>query len=238
MKVIFAFSGGVSLATSNIDVDYTLGASQRFQERPTLAQLLQPLCKLPVSEFIFITHHQENQLRTYMNANYSTLPVSFVKQTEEKGLGHTISLAGDRISDEPVLIVTEDTILDLDWTSFTQSNASRIAVRRVIDERPYGLVELRKGVVGCLIHKPRRTDLALAGCYFIRESKLLFQCLHELIESNRRDGEYQLTNALQRMIDRNVEMQVQEVELVNQEGTSELKNILGINLEILNGVER
>ena len=33
-----------------------------------------------------------------MNANYSGIPVSFVEQTENKGLGHTVSLASDYIS--------------------------------------------------------------------------------------------------------------------------------------------
>ena len=116
-----------------------------------------------------------------------------------------------------MLIVDPDTMLDIDWVSFSKSEYSTIAVRRVIDERPYGLVELREGRVGCLIQKPRRTDLMLAGCYFVRESKMLFQCLHDLIQAGRRwRGEYQLTDALQKMIELGVEMQIQEVESSTQ----------------------
>lgn len=237
MKVIFPFTGDVSLSMQHIDIDHTLGFQQRFQERPTLTDLLEPLCKLSVSEFIFITSHQEKQIRAYIDANYSRLPVSFVEKIEEKGLGHTVSLASEYISNEPLLIVVGDTLLDLDWISFSQSSCSMIAVERVVDERPYGLVELREGIVGCLIHKPRRTDLALAGCFFIRESKLLFECLQELIQYGQpRNGGYQLTNALQRMIDSGVEMRVQEVELMNQEEVYKSSNILGANFETLNGV--
>ena len=157
---------------------------------------LKPLRKLPISEFIFIVSHQDDEIRSYMDPDYSGIPVSFVEQTENKGLGHTVSLASDYISDEPILIVGGDAILDMDWTSFSQSEYSTIAVQRIIDERPYGLVELREGMVGCLIQKPRRTDLAIAGCYFIRESQLLFQCLHDLIRARQRwNGEYQLTDA-------------------------------------------
>ena len=172
-----------------------------------------------------------------MDANYTEMPVSFVEQRENKGLGYTVSLASDYVSEEPVLIVDPNAIFDMDWVSFSESESSTIAVRRVVDERPYGLVELREGMVGCLIQKPRRTDLAITGCYFIRESKMLFQCLHDLIQTGwQRNGEYQLTDALQQMIEHGIEMQIQEVELTNQEDLYELNNFFGTNLRPLNCV--
>ena len=235
MKVIFPFAERMPCLTPC--PHHRLEPPLECNERPTLAHLLEPLCKLPVSEFIFIVDDQNDQIRSYMGANYSDIPVSFVEQTEDKGLGHTVSLAGDHISDEPLLIVDGDAILDMNWTSFSQSEYSTIAVRRVVDEKPYGLVELREGMVGCLIQKPRRTDLAIAGCYFIRESQLLFQCLHDLIQTERRrNGAYQLTDALQQMIELGVEMQIQEVELANQEDPYELNNVFGTDLGPLNNM--
>lgn len=235
MKVIFPFTERMPCLTpyTHHRLEPPLGCNGR----PTLAHLLEPLCKFPVSEFIFIVDDQNDQIRSYMGANYRDIPVSFVEQTEDKGLGHTVSLAGDHISDEPILIVDGDAILDMNWTSFCQSEYSTIAVRRVVDEKPYGLVELREGMVGCLIQKPRRTDLAIAGCYFIRESRMLFQCLHDLIRAERRrNGEYQLTDALQQMIELGVEIQIQEVELADQENTYELSNLFDTDLGPSNSV--
>lgn len=225
MKVIFPFIEHVP----------SLSPHTNCTSEPTLAQLLDPLGRLPVSEFIFVVRNKADQIQSYMKTNHSNIPISFIQQTAEKGLGHTVSLASDYVSEEPVLIVGGDAILNLDWTSFSQSQYSTIAVRRIVDQRPYGLVELREGIVGCLIQKPRRTDLAIAGCYFIRESQLLFQCLHNLIQTGRqKNGEYQLTDALQQMIERGVEMQVQEVELIEQENPYELGNFFSTQLESLN----
>jgi glucose-1-phosphate thymidylyltransferase len=230
MKVIFPFAEHVPPLTRR--KNYTPEPLLRCEAQPTLAHLIEPLCKLPVSEFIFVISYQDDEIRSYMDANYSEMPVSFVEQREEKGLGHTVSLASDYVSDEPILIVVGDALLDLDWVSLSQSEYSTIAVRRIIDERPYGLVELREGLVGCLIQKPQRTDLAIAGCYFIRESKMLFQCLHGLMYAKRqKNGEYQLTDALQQMIELGVEMQIQEVELANQEDTYQLKNLFDTDLK-------
>ena len=235
MKVIFPFAEHVPRLTSckNRPSQSLLPCDGR----PLLAHLLEPLCKLPVSEFIFIVDDQSDQIRSYMGANYRDIPVSFVEQTENKGLGHTVSLASDYVSHEPILIVVGDAVLDMDWTSFSQSEYSTIAVQRIVDERPYGLVELREGMVGCLIQKPRRTDLAIAGCYCIRESQLLFQCLHDLIRMERcRNGEYQLTDALQQMIELGVEIQIQEVELANQEDLYQLNNVFDTDLGPLNNM--
>lgn len=237
MKVIFPFAERVPCLTPG--TNRMLEPRLTSEVQPTLTQLLDPLCKLPISGFIFFVSHKADQIQSYMAANHSQIPISFIEQTEEKGLGHTVSLAGDYVSEEPVLIVGGDVILNLDWTSFSQSQYSTIAVRRIIDERPYGLVELREGIVGCLIQKPRRTDLAIAGCYFIRESKLLFQCLHNLIQTGRqKNGEYQLTDALQQMIEQGVEMQVQEVELADQENPYELDSFFSTQLESFNGALR
>ncbi len=234
MKVIFPFAERVPCLTpcTHHGSEPSFGCNGQS----TLAHLLDQLCKLPVSNFIFIFSHHNDEIQSYMDANHSEIPVSFVKQTENKGLGHTVSLASDYISDEPIVIVVGDAVLDMDWASFSQSEYSTIAVRRIIDERPYGLVELRDGLVGCLIQKPRRTDLAIAGCYFIRESQLLFQCLHGLMHAKRqKNGEYQLTDALQQMIELGVEIQIQEVELADQEDPYELNNFFGTDLGPVNG---
>lgn len=235
MKVIFPITAEALLLIPH--TSHTLKSPLQCEGQLILAHLLEPLSKLSVSEFIFITNSQGSQIRAYVDANYSQLPVSFIERKEEKGLGYTVSLASDCISEEPLLIVETDANLNLNWTSFTQSEFSTIAVRRMVDEKPYSLVELREGAVGCLIHKPRRTDLMIAGCYFIRESSLLFQCLHEIIRKGwRRNGEYQLTNALQRMIEHGVEMRVQELEAVNQEESYELSHCFGTDFEVLSGV--
>ena len=55
-----------------------------------------------------------------------------------------------------------------------------------------------------LVEKPYWDEggLALTGIYFIRESRRLFRCLNKLVKTGRvLGGEYQLTHALQMMID-------------------------------------
>ena len=164
MKVIFPFAEHVPHL--GLPIDNTLKSLPHSERRQILAHLLEPLSKLPVSEFIFILDCQSDQIRSYINANYNRIPVSFIEQTQNEGLGHTVSLASDYISDEPILIVVGDATLDMDWISFSQSEYSTIAVRRIVDKRPYGLVELREGMVGCLIQKPHTCQFSEKYVYF------------------------------------------------------------------------
>ncbi|MEY3311913.1 MAG: hypothetical protein RL348_1256, partial [Bacteroidota bacterium] len=98
-----------------------------------------------------------------------------------------------------------DTIFDVDLSLATNSRFSTLGVKSVDDPRRFGVVELEKGFISRLIEKPENptTNLALVGLYFINNPKLLVESLQTLIDNNiRTRDEYQLTDALQMMIDK------------------------------------
>ena len=109
------------------------------------------------------------------------------------------------MGDEPLLIILGDTIFDVDLSLATNSGFSTLGVKSVEDPRRFGVVEMEKGFISRLIEKPENptSNLALVGLYFINNPGLLVNCLDEMIEKNiRTRDEYQLTDALQMMIDR------------------------------------
>jgi glucose-1-phosphate thymidylyltransferase len=74
-----------------------------------------------------------------------------------------------------------------------------------VDE-PYrfGIVELENGFIHRLVEKPKKpkTNLAIIGIYFVLRSGNLFDALGRIIERGQRTaGEFQLTDALQELID-------------------------------------
>jgi glucose-1-phosphate thymidylyltransferase len=141
----------------------------------------------------------------YVRRNYS-MNVTFIYQEERLGLGHSIWIAREHITDnEPLLIILGDTIFDVDLSLATNSRFSTLGVKSVDDPRRFGVVELEKGFISRLIEKPENptTNLALVGLYFINNPTLLVDSLQTLIDNNiRTRDEYQLTDALQMMIDK------------------------------------
>jgi len=84
-------------------------------------------------------------------------------------------------------------------------------VKTVDDPRRFGVAETRDGRILRLIEKPEQptSNLALVGLYWIVNTPLLVSTLESMVRDNvRTKGEYQLTDALQIMIDRGEPMTI------------------------------
>lgn len=172
--------------------------------RPVLEYILDELYSIDFSELILIVGDNKEQIRSYMQKNHSKLNVRYVEQKEPLGLGHAISLADEFAGGESVLITLGDTIFEVDINLFLGSDFSLIGVKEVENPTIFGIVELEDGFVKRLVEKPKHppTNLAISGLYYIKNSKLLFECLSEIIEKDiRTKNEYQLTDALELMVE-------------------------------------
>lgn len=173
--------------------------------RPVIEYILDELYSIDFSELLLIVGDNKEQIENYMQENHPDLNVRYVVQAEPLGLGHAVSLAGEFAYGESVLITLGDTIFEVDMGQFLSSDFSLIGVKEVEDARSFGIVELEDGFVKKLIEKPKHppTNLAISGLYYIKNSKLLFDCLSELIERDiRTKGEYQLTDGLELMVEK------------------------------------
>lgn len=182
--------------------------------KPILGHILDKLLDEGITSATIIVGYLGELVEEYVNANYS-FDVRFVEQPVREGLGHSIYLAKESLGDEPVLIILGDTIFEVDLRPVLEGSHSSLGVRQVEDPRRFGVVEMENGFISRLIEKPEHppTNLAIVGLYFIRNPRLLSACLQELVENDRRTrGEYQLTDALQMMIERGEQFTTFDVE--------------------------
>lgn len=131
------------------------------------------------------------------------------------GLGHAIFISKDTLADEPVLIILGDTIFDVDLGPVLRQPYSSLGVKAVDDPRRFGVAELQDGAIVRLVEKPEKpaSNLAVVGLYYIANPRLLISCLGELVAKDiRTKDEYQLTDALQMMIQRGETMKTFMVE--------------------------
>ncbi len=172
--------------------------------KPIIGHIMDILIAAGIDEATVIIGFMGDKIREYISSNY-TMKVDFVEQEERLGLGHSIYIARPTITDdEPVLIILGDTIFDVDLTQVLASAESAIGIKSVEDPRRFGIAELKNGYVSRLIEKPEQptSNLALVGLYYIANPRLLVECVTRLIAENiRTKNEYQLTDALQLMLD-------------------------------------
>jgi len=177
--------------------------------KPILAHIIDKIVGEGITEATIIVGHMSEKIREFVASAYPGFRVDYIEQEERLGLGHAIYLSRHTIGEDPVLIILGDTIFDVDLRPILTGTLSALGVKAVDDPRRFGVAETTDGYISRLVEKPEKptTNLAVVGLYFIRNAKLLSECLNDLVVKDKRTkGEYQLTDALQMMIERGERM--------------------------------
>ncbi len=180
--------------------------------KPIIGHILDEVAALGIEEVVLVVGVMGDQILRYVNEAYRFRSVETVEQEDRKGLGHAIGLTKKLVSEEPILIIYGDTIFEGDLSDgISDSVDGKIGVKQVPDPARFGVVELEGKRIVNLVEKPKQfvSDLAIVGVNYIRNTPLLFECLDELlIEGIRTQGEYQITDAFRRMVEKGAALEV------------------------------
>ncbi len=175
--------------------------------KPILAHIMDDLTEAGIDGFVLIVGYHGDEVRSWFTRERPDLDITFVEQTERLGLGHAIWTARQALGDEAFFCILGDTILKADYASLLASPNSMIAVREVEDPRRFGVVEMNGSQVKGFVEKPEvpPSNLAIVGAYLFRDAAALWRALDRVVnEDIRTRGEYQLTDALQLMVEEGV----------------------------------
>ena len=186
--------------------------------RPVMSYILDDLKKLGVTEVVFVTGHLGDKVRDYVAQEYPEFTAHYVEQQVQDGTAGAVGLAREFI-DEDVLILFVDTIFDADLSiirDLPDDVAGIMWVKEVEDYQRFGVVVTDdKGFMKRIVEKPMDpiSRLANIGLYYIRDWKLLFEGIQDVLESTKGAGqEFYLTDAFQYMIDRGSKILTVEVD--------------------------
>lgn len=182
--------------------------------KPIIGHILDKIIEAGFDEATIIVGYLGEMVKEYALKNYK-IKFDFVEQEELLGLGHAIYLSRHTFSSDPILIILGDTIFDVNLTSMIENQQTQIGVKYVDDPRRFGVAETTDGYISHLVEKPEepKSNLAVVGLYYIKQPDLLVECLKDMIKNNTRTkNEFQLTDALQMMIERGEKMKTFLVE--------------------------
>ena len=185
--------------------------------KPILSYIIENLLESGVNDFVFVIGYLGEKIKEYVELNYPQINARFVTQEERSGLGHAIWVAKDEIDQsKPLIIQLGDTILDADIKTILSGEYSTLCIKKVEDPRAFGVAELGDdGFIKTLVEKPQipKSNMALVGFYFIRDTVKLFDSLRSNIEHKEHtNSEFYLTNSLQKMITEGVKFKSYKVE--------------------------
>jgi len=205
MKVIIPVAGiGTRLRPHTYSVPKVL---LHVAGKPILGHILDIVERLKIDQVVLIVGFLGDQIVEYVKKNYK-FKCKFIEQKELKGLGYALNRASGEMKDgEPVLVILGDTVFEADLLPVIGGKYDALGVKRVADPRRFGIVEMKGKFVKRLIEKPEKptTNLAAVGVYYFKSTGMLKESLSEIIAKKIiTKNEYQLTDALQLMIDRGV----------------------------------
>ena len=181
--------------------------------KPVLEHILDRITRVDITDITLIIGHLGHQIKEFC-ASYKNAEFIFIEQKERLGLGHAVYQGLDH-SDEPVVIILGDVILEMNYKNLINSQCSTIGVSIVPDPKRFGIVELNNNQIIKFWEKPDNppNNMAIIGIYYIASQKELVEGIEYLMDNNiRTKNEYQLTDAYSVMLNNGHQFKTLEID--------------------------
>lgn len=175
--------------------------------KPILGHIIDNLMEMGIDQLIPIIGYQGDHIRDYLKETYS-IPMNFVVQEQQRGIAHAVSMTRELADNAELVIILGDTIIDADFVNIPSAGEYVLGVHEVKDPQRFGICEVENNVIKSIVEKPDQPkgNLALIGVYYLKNSAPLYQACDELIRKGiTTKGEFQITDALQMMVEKGIE---------------------------------
>ena len=174
--------------------------------RPTIFYAFDRLKEVGITDICVVVGENEEQMRAALgDGSEQGVTLSYVKQTSPQGLAHAVGFAKDFVGDDAFMLYLGDAMYDRGFQEFVDlfnsSNAANLnLVKHVEDPSRFGVANLDGDKIIKLVEKPKQpeSNWAMAGMYIFGPE--IWTVLPDLQPSAR--GEYEITDAIQMLIDR------------------------------------
>lgn len=169
-------------------------------ERPLLAHVFETLLDSGVDELVVVVGYRAGAILDNFSDSFQGLPITYVHQRDQQGLGHAVLQAAPHIN-EPFVVLNGDNVVAGTLRRQVEAYQSTDAAVVVgVEEasrdtaRETGVVTVEDDRVTAVVEKPDDppSRLVTTGCYVLPAS--IFDALGLLRPSER--GEYELADAV------------------------------------------
>lgn len=181
--------------------------------KPILAHIIDDLRSAGVTRMAFVV--DSDTIPDWVRAAYPDLDATFVPQTVADGLGGAIHRTREFGTGGPLLILLGDTIVRADFAAIVARESNLIGVKQVEDPRRFGVCLVDGDRITGMVEKPATpvSNLAIVGIYRFQDATPLYEALDANVRAGvRTRGEFQLTDALQSMIEGGIDMRTVGIE--------------------------
>ncbi len=173
--------------------------------RPTLAYAFERLKEAGIDDVGIVVGENEGVMREALgDGSAFGVSIRLIRQPDPQGLAHAVGFARDFVGSDSFCLYLGDAVYSDPLLPFKDrfeaSGCDNLnLVKPVPDPERFGVAETEGEAIVRLVEKPKapRSNLAMAGVYFFGPA--IWASLDGLEPSAR--GEYEITDAIQRLID-------------------------------------
>lgn len=212
-------------------------AMARVCGKPMLEIILKQLHANGITEAVLVVHYKKEQIEQYFGNEYRGMKLHYAEQKEMKGTGDAVLTAAPYIDGE-FLVIACDTIFPTQLIARIKENPSPcvLTVCEVSDARRFGVIETEGKKITGIVEKSEDPPTNLANFSVYKFPKHILELCATLEPSPR--GEYEITDAIQMLIDEGIRCEFELVKDCLDIGTHEqLQQAQEIAKELFTGNE-
>ena len=174
--------------------------------KPLLVYAIETLRNMGATEIGLVVNSVDSPIRDQLGDGTDSvgIPLTYIEQTNPRGLAHAVSLCEDFVGDEPFIVYLGDNIfqdpMKALYTRFEATGAAAaLALTEVPNPSAFGIAELEGETIKRLVEKPKDppSNLAIAGVYVFQPA--IFDAIKNIKPSWR--NEYEITDAIQYLLE-------------------------------------
>ncbi|WP_297853718.1 glucose-1-phosphate thymidylyltransferase [Meiothermus sp.] len=185
----------------------------RLGGKPIIYYAIENLFAAGITEVgVVVSPDTQEDIRQALK-DFPGVQIAYIVQEQALGIAHAVGTAKEWLGQSPFVLYLGDNLFQRGIRPFVEAFkpgvGAVIALVRVPDPRQFGVALMEQGRVVRLLEKPQEppSDLAVAGVYVF--SPAIMQIIANLEPSAR--GEYEITDAIQALIDQGSVVLGQEV---------------------------
>ncbi len=193
-----------------------------IQEKPMLQVIIENIREAGIKDFVVLVSYKKEKIINYFgNGDKLDVKIEYAYQEEPKGTADALGCVEELIEDDLFFMIHGDVIIETDEIKdILERKKPLICLKKVNDPRRFGVVEIKNEKVSRIVEKSENPPSNLINTGVFLLPREIFDAIKETPISER--GEFELTDSLEIMINKGIDLGYHILEETTDIGTKEI----------------
>ncbi|MCD6478830.1 MAG: NTP transferase domain-containing protein [Candidatus Diapherotrites archaeon] len=202
LAVILAGGKGVRMLPLTKEIPK---AMVKLKGKPLLEWILLELRDAGIEKLVIVVGYKKEKIIEYFGKSFAGLPITYVEQKRALGTAHALLQARDVAKSEKQFIACHGDVIAKSADIRRLINAEGkavVALRLEKNAERFGVIEVKHNKIVSIVEKPKGIKEALVNAGLYKFDSSIFELLSKL-KRNKARNEYELTDALKKLAEKN-----------------------------------